>query len=166
MSDTYQRLVIKSVTVFIHHENDYLFLKRNLSKKVDPGKLNGIGGKLEIGENFVEAAIRETQEETGLVIAEKDLKFCGVYVLEEGYDEEWVICNFKLQLQNKQLPHGMKTDDGHFLWISEDKIMDCGLELVDDLNYTFQDILEDRLFFMTCKFDKSGKVFNLSKSII
>lgn len=166
MSDTYQRLVIKSVTVFIHHENDYLFLKRNLNKKVDPGKLNGIGGKLELGENFVDAAIRETQEETGLVIVEKDLKFAGVYVLEEGYEEEWVICNFKLKVQSKHIPHGMKTEDGEFLWLKREEIKAQRLNLIDDLNYTFQDIVKDRLFFMTCKFDKGGKVTTYSKSTI
>lgn len=166
MNNSYQRVVIKAVTVFIHHEDKYLFIKRNLNMIVDPGKLNGIGGKLELGENFVDAAIRETEEETGLIINEKDLKFCGVYVLEEGYNEEWIICNFKLKVPNEHIPLGNKTEDGEFLWLKTNEIVNRGIELVDDLNYTFQDIADDKLFFMTCKFDQTGKVFNLSKSTI
>jgi hypothetical protein len=45
--DKYIRKVQTSVTNFIYCGDDYLFLKRNLNKRVDPGRLNGVGGRLE-----------------------------------------------------------------------------------------------------------------------
>ncbi len=38
------------------------------------GKMNGIGGKLETDESFLEAVVREVQEETGLMIVSSDWK--------------------------------------------------------------------------------------------
>lgn len=166
MKNYYKRVGIKAVTVFIYHNDKYLFLKRNSNNKVDPDKLNGIGGKLELGENFVDAAIRETEEETGLIITEKDLKFCGMDILEKGSDDDWIICIFKLKVNNEFLPLGNKTEDGEFLWLKSEQIINHDLELVDDLNYSFQDIVDEKVFFMTCIFDKDGKVSNFSKSII
>ena len=44
---------IYSVTNFIHCGDDYLFIHRTKrDNKVDEGRLNGVGGKLEPGENF------------------------------------------------------------------------------------------------------------------
>ncbi len=41
------------------------------------GKYNGFGGKVEAGESFLDAAIRETWEEAGIVLQPYDLKYCG-----------------------------------------------------------------------------------------
>ena len=38
------------------------------------GKVNGVGGKLEEGETVTQGAVRETQEEINVTIAETDLK--------------------------------------------------------------------------------------------
>ena len=69
----YRRLVQTSVTCFLYHGDDYLFLKRNLSKRIDPGRLNGIGGRVEPRENYLDAAIRETKEETGYQVSVDDI---------------------------------------------------------------------------------------------
>jgi ADP-ribose pyrophosphatase len=166
MKDNYKRLVQKSVTVFIHHKNEYLFLKRSLNKQMDPGKLNGVGGKLESGENYLEAAIRETQEETGYIVNEKDIKLAGVVVLEEGYTEDWVMCFFKINVRDKTIPKGSKTEDGEFIWINKDKILKNKLNLVDDLNHSLMDIISGKLFFMNCKFNDDEKIVKYSKSIL
>ena len=64
------RKILYSVTNFLHHGDDYLFVHRNkkTDHQVDSGRLNGIGGKLEPEEDFLQAAIRETEEETGLEV--------------------------------------------------------------------------------------------------
>ncbi|MBU1712414.1 MAG: NUDIX domain-containing protein [Proteobacteria bacterium] len=45
-----------------------LLLKRSMSSKGNPGKWDLPGGKIERGENFDEALLREVKEETGLTI--------------------------------------------------------------------------------------------------
>ena len=110
--DKYIRKVQTSVTNFIYCGDYYLFLKRNPNKRIDPGKLNGVGGRLEPGEDYFAAAIRETKEETGYDVAPEDVKLTGVVKLEGGYDEDWVMCFFKIKVPNKKIPIGTKTNDG------------------------------------------------------
>ena len=161
--NNYKRYVQKSVTVFIHHGEDYLLLHRSLNKRIDPGRLNGIGGRVESGENYLDAAIRETYEETGYVLTNEDIKFSGVVVLEDGYAEDWDMCIFKVEVLDKKIPKGNITDDGEFIWIHKDKVLDSKYELVDDLNHYFKDVvLGTHTFFITAKLNDNEKIKNIS----
>ncbi len=60
-----------AVEVYIKKDNKILMVQEN--KKEKKGKWNMPAGKLEDGETLIEAAIRETKEETGLDITIKGL---------------------------------------------------------------------------------------------
>ena len=99
------REVLYSTTVFLVHGDEYLFLHRTGKVGVDKNRLNGIGGKLEPGENFLSSAIRETEEETGYIVRAKDVKFSGLINLHGGYPQDWVMCFFKINVNSKKIPH-------------------------------------------------------------
>jgi len=162
----YRRLVQTSVTCFLHHGDDYLFLKRSPTKRVDPGRLNGVGGRLEPGENYLDAAIRETEEETGYKVGIDDVRLSGVVKLEGGYAEDWVMCFFKIKVPDKTIPKGDESDEeGTLVWLNKDKILNSEYELVDDLNYCMQDIINEKeLFFITARLDDSQKITVASTS--
>jgi 8-oxo-dGTP pyrophosphatase MutT (NUDIX family) len=163
MSDKYQKNTQRSVTVFVYCGDKYLFLKRNLTKRVDPGRLNGVGGRLEPGENYLDAAIRETKEETGYEIKPDDIKLAGVVSLEDGYETDWAMCFFKIKVETTKIPLGEKTDDGELMWIDKDKVLDSEFELVDDITYCFKDIVEEKnQFFLTCQLNDKQKVVTAS----
>ena len=165
MSDSkkYIRKVQTSVTNFLYHKDDYLFVHRNLDKWIDPGRLNGIGGRVEPGENYLDAAIRETEEETGYKVIPENIKLSGIVKLEGGYREDWVMCFFKIYVPTKIIPRGHKTEDGDLMWINKDKVLDSKYELVDDLNYCFKDIVaEKEQFFITAQLDKDEKIYKTS----
>jgi len=64
MSETPFRL---SVHALIRNSNGkYLLLRRSGGSRVNPGKWDFPGGKIEIGENIDEALEREVKEETGI----------------------------------------------------------------------------------------------------
>lgn len=167
MDEKYIRKVQCSITNFIYHGDEYLLLHRGVHKRLDPNKLNGVGGRIEPGENYLDAAIRETEEETGYKVSPEDISLAGVVKLEGGYDEDWVMCFFKIKVDSKEVPLGEKVDDGKLVWIHKDKVLDSEYEVVDDLNYCFRDIVQgDALFFMTAKFGDDQKVYDVSISKI
>lgn len=158
-----KRYVQTSVTNFLYCGNEYLFLHRSKDKKIDPGKLNAIGGKLEPREDFLTAAIRETEEETGYIVKPDDIRLVGVVKLEGGYEEDWVMCFYKIRVPDKKIPKGKNTPDGTLLWLHKDKVLDSGYELVDDLYYTFEDIVAgEKIIFLTAQVGEDHKIHKTS----
>jgi 8-oxo-dGTP diphosphatase len=150
MEDHYIRKVQTSVTCFLHVGDDYLFLKRKMTKKIDPGKVNGVGGKLEMGEDYVTAALREITEETGYVLTKEKLEFSGIIKLQEGLAEDWILCCFKAEVESKEIPIGTDTEDGELFWVPKDKLATLKDAWVDDLNYCIEDIVDGKnIFFIT-----------------
>jgi 8-oxo-dGTP pyrophosphatase MutT (NUDIX family) len=163
--DKYIRKVQTSVTNFLYCGDDYLFIKRNLNKRVDPGRLNGVGGRLEPGEDYKAAALREIEEETGYQVASEDIQLVAVGKLEGGYQEDWVMCFFKAKVLTKQIPLGNASEDGELIWLNKDKVLDSEYELVDDLNYCFKDIIEGKsIVFFTAKVGDDQKIYEVSIS--
>lgn len=61
------------------------YKKRGFGK----GKWNGFGGKIKNGELAVEAAIRELEEESGLITDQKSIFYCGVLHFKFPKKQEW-----------------------------------------------------------------------------
>lgn len=157
------RTVVYSVTNFLFYQDEVLMLLRSADRTVDAGKLNGIGGKLEGGENYLEAAIRETHEETGYIVSPADICFAGIITLSGGYPEDWVMCFFKISVTDKKIPKGTSIPDGKLLWIPKNAVLTSPYELVDDLHYCWKEIIAEReLFFAHSEVDthEKVKVFN------
>ena len=166
MSDSnYIRKTQTSVTCFLHCGDEYLFLHRHPGKRIDPDCLNGIGGRVERAENYLDAAVRETQEETGYIVTHNDVEFAGVLKVEGGYEEEWVVAMFKIKVDSKNIPIGTKTEDGELKWFHKDKVLNSGHALVDDLHYLFEEIVKsESIFFANEQLDEKLKVVSMSIS--
>lgn len=165
--DKYIRQVQTSVTNFIFHGDEYLFVKRNDNKRIDPGRLNGIGGRVNPGEDYLSAALRETKEETGYEVSLDQIQFCGVIKLEGGYKEDWVMCFFKIYVESRKIPLGSMTGDGRLMWVHKDEVLDSEFELVDDLYYCFKDIVSgEEIFFINAKLGEDEKIYDLNKTML
>ncbi len=159
MDEYYIRKVQTSVTCFLHVGDQYLFLLRSDSAKIDPGKLNGIGGRVEPGENYLLAAMRETKEETGYTVTPNDISLSGIVRLEGGYDEDWVMCFFRIAVPSLVIPVGAHTPDGTLLWIAASDVLTGEYPLVDDLHYCFQDIVDgQKQFFANATVNRDEKI--------
>lgn len=162
----YQRFVQTSVTIFLNCNDEYLFIKRHPGQWINANEFNGIGGRLENGENYMEAAVRETKEETGYEISPETMNFCGILKLQGGYEDDWVVGLFKAVVETKVIPLGDKTPEGDkFFWIKKEDVLTKKFKFVDDINYLFDDITDSScIIFGTAKLDEKMKIKSISKT--
>lgn len=148
-----------SVTIFLHHQDKYLFIKKNENRWVDSGRLNGVGGKVKRDESFLAAAIRETEEEVGLQFKPDKVKFCGFLSTSEGYPQDWLVGFYLIEVDSFKLPVGDKCDEGVFLWLTAKELFKQEAVLVDDLHYLFPDYLHiESPFFAYARLNDQEKV--------
>lgn len=84
------------------------------------------GGHVEPGESFTAAAIRETFEETGLII--EDPRLCGVKQFQTKENARYVVFFFKASRYHGTLK---SSDEGEVFWIGRNSL--AGRRLVPDL---------------------------------
>ena len=100
-----QIVPIPAVNTAIFNENNEILLTRRSSTVREPGKWCLPGGHLEVGEFWLDGAIRETQEEVGITVTQAIL--CGIYsdpfltvttdvIQPEGYRAQFVVALFKV----------------------------------------------------------------------
>ncbi len=160
------RNVLYSTTVFLYFGDEYLMLHRLGNVGVDKNRLNGIGGKLEEGENFLDSAIRETKEETGYELNVPNIKFSGIIKLNGGYPDDWVMCFFKARVSSKEIPHGSKVKEGELLWMHKNEVLNSSYELVDDLHHVWENIVNGKVFFATTEVGEDEKVKEISMTTL
>lgn len=61
--------------VIINENNEILLQKRSRFKRVNPSKWGICGGKVDLGETPIDAGVRETLEEIGILLNKEELKF-------------------------------------------------------------------------------------------
>lgn len=71
--------------VIINKNNEILLQKRSRFKRSNPNKWGICGGKVDLGETPLEAGIRETLEEIGIVLNKEDLKFLSMDTNEKTH---------------------------------------------------------------------------------
>lgn len=120
-------LVVPRTLCFIFNGQDVLVLKRAPSKRLFPGKVNGVGGHVEAGEDIALSALREIEEETGLVV--DDLWLAGVVhvdpalgqtvPLPSGAAPGVVVFVFTAQATQRAF---RPSEEGELLWVPLDQV--------------------------------------------
>ena len=134
MARTESAIFTVLVMVTDNHGN---FLVQN---RLDPG-WPGIcfpGGHVEPGESFTEAAIRETFEETGLII--ENPRLCGVKQFQTKEDARYVVFFYKADQYHGQL---QSSDEGEVFWLPRGDLIHH--RLVEDFEEMLKVFLQDDL---------------------
>ena len=122
-----------STLIFIRNGNGKLLLLKR-SRAPNLGKWSPIGGKLDfsIGESPFECAIRETLEETGMNIDEKDLKLFA-YISEKNYEGSghWLMFLFDCLASLNDLPPN--GPEGKFAWFDREEVDNLKIPDTDHL---------------------------------
>jgi len=66
-------------TLLVDRRGWILLQERDEHARIAPERWAASGGHVEAGESFLEAAIRELDEETGLSVAPEELQLVGIY---------------------------------------------------------------------------------------
>jgi len=73
----------RAVIVFVRAGSEVLLIRKK--RGLGQGKINGPGGRLEDGESYIRAAVRETEEEVGITPAELTRTADLSFVFTDGY---------------------------------------------------------------------------------
>lgn len=119
-----------AVMVILRCGDRYLLLRR--AKAPNAGRYAPVGGKLEAYERPVDAAIRETQEETGITIANPIL--CGVLCETAPVDYNWLCYIYLADIPYQEPPY---CNEGVLEWIAHDRLAEVPLPATDLIIYDF-----------------------------
>lgn len=100
--------------VFLVINNKVLLLKRKSDKKMWPGKLLGVGGKIEPHEDLFHGAQREFHEETGAKLENISLK--GTFSWEDESELSGINFIFTSTKYSGKIQH--QSDEGELLWMN------------------------------------------------
>ena len=127
-------LTVPRTLCFVLNGDDVLLIRRSLHKRLFPGKVNGVGGHVETGEDVVVSAAREIFEEKGLRV--HDLRLAGVVhvdgrlgqtdPLPDGTVPGVMVFVFTAQAAGRDICPG---DEGDLLWVPLSEVH--GLDWVD-----------------------------------
>lgn len=93
-------------------------------KDPDWGGITFPGGHVEPGESFVESAIREVREETGLTI--EDPRLCGTKQFQTKDGARYVVFFFKATRYTGEL---RSSDEGEVFWMPREQLSSCRLAM-------------------------------------
>jgi 8-oxo-dGTP diphosphatase len=109
-----------------------LHRNRNLKSDYHLGKWNGLGGKLEPDESALEAALRETKEESGLsTLRSSQLQLLGTLHFphfKRKKAEDWLVWVFRAEISESQLQEvATQGPEGGLKWIPLSEVLELNL---------------------------------------
>jgi 8-oxo-dGTP diphosphatase len=129
--------VIPRVLIFIFNGDEVLLIKGSPNKRIWANKYNGLGGHVENGENILNSAIRELNEESNL--SEIPLRLCGTITINTSSPTGILLFVFHGNYNGKEI---IESGEGKLEWVNVNEIK--SLPLVDDLQYILPRVLQFR----------------------
>jgi 8-oxo-dGTP diphosphatase len=129
-----RHLVSPRTLLFLARDGRWLLLEGGPGKWF-AGRLNGLGGHVEPGEDVRSAALREAEEECGL--APEWLELAAVVHVDA--EPPVLLCVFTGGLPPGDL---RPTSEGRHVWVPVERLTDGSLPLVPDLHVLLPQILE------------------------
>lgn len=103
-------------TVLVNDKNEVLIMKRSRRVSTWPGTWNFPGGSVDEGETKREAAIRELEEEAGIIADPSSLISLGVLTTNDNKDINFFLCKeFDGEVD-------INWESSDFRWVTLDKI--------------------------------------------
>ena len=120
-------LMHRVVHILVFNSQNELYLqKRGIHKDVQPGKWDtSVGGHVDKGESYIDAAVREMEEELGIIGA--NLTYLYKYRLRNDYESEYV-SSYHCLWDGAITTNNDEIEEGRFWRLDEiDEKMDSGI---------------------------------------
>lgn len=146
--------IIPTVECLIINKDEVLLQKRSGHSKKFPGYWIGPGGHVDSREDFLTAVIRETFEETGVKVKERDIRLRSVAIgRHEDRKEVYIALFFLITLKKK--PRTLSSDEGVNEWIPIKKALNLK-ELFPPFAYYIKHALSKSkgILYTNLKFNK------------
>lgn len=140
----------------LRHEQSFLLLKR--FKEPNKDMYTPVGGKLDPFESPLHAAIRETMEETGIVVS--SMQYCGL--LTETSPTEYNWCSYVYLADIKYRP-APQSNEGILEWIHFDQLLQVPTPKTDW--YIYQYVLNQKPFAFSADYDSELKLLHMTEEI-
>lgn len=133
------KTLVNTTLCYIEKDGAYLMLHRTKKENdYNHDKWIGIGGKFENGESAEDCAVREINEETGLVVEPSELEYCGIVTfvdtsLPEAYTEFMHI--FRARKYSGTL--NSNCPEGELEWVPLEKLKELPHWQADEIFYDF-----------------------------
>jgi len=148
--------VIPRALCFVQHGEEVLLLRGGPHKRLWAGKLNGVGGHIERGEDPATAARREVREETGLEVT--GLRLAAVVQVDAG-DPGTGVLFFVFTARAATREVG-PCPDGDLLWLPVNRLP--WEEMVEDLPVLLPRVLAlvpgDERLFAAYRYDEQDRL--------
>lgn len=109
---------------YVMHEEKTLMLFRNKKPNdYHEGKWNGLGGKFEQGESPEECAVREVEEESGLIMLNPKMQGFITFPMFDG-KKDWYVFLFTASKFKGKL---IDSTEGKLEWIPNDELSNLNL---------------------------------------
>ncbi len=135
--------VIPRVLLFIFDGDKVLLIKGSPRKRIWANKYNGLGGHVENGENILNAARRELNEESGLYNI--PLKLCGTIIINTSSMIGILLFVFQGEFNGQEMK---ESGEGQLEWVKLSEV--ATLPLVEDIPAILPKVVE---------FTKNGELF-------
>lgn len=155
--------LVMCANIFVRKDDKYLMIKRSENKKISPGFLHTIGGKIDDNEQPYRAALRELDEEAGLKVENIKLECVVLEVISADnpiYHNNWLVYYFSGDYKSGQVKN---TEEGDLMWLSLDEIR-AG-KLIPAVRETFELQLDSSRGVVFAKFIYDKDMNILSKEI-
>ncbi len=137
--------------IFIRYEDEVLLLNREKGSWM--GCWNGLGGKVENGETGLGGAIREAQEESGLIF--DSMVLCGSFTwenLQDKMDKGNIACYYAFA--KSRIPTPTKFREGILDWKKIDWIMNPKNQgIADNIPLFIPHMFKDEVLKYHCIYD-------------
>lgn len=138
-------------------------LRRAEDKKFAPGFIHTVGGKMDPGENPLEAVRREVLEESGIII--KNIKLEAILVEIVPYvdlGQNWMVYYFSADYDSGEL---VSSKEGELLWLTKEELLNE--KLLSSMKLLAKHIInpDDGLLIATLKYDQNQNVIESESKI-